>query len=174
MKRFRPHFTALGLALIVSGCARDRSHRMALSSPAFKASGAIPKRHTCAGENLSPPLEWRGVPPATRSFAFVVDDPDADGFTHWTVFNLAPELTALPEGARPGAVSQTTREGSNDFGSVGYGGPCPPFGRHRYSFRLYALDVPSISPTPPTKARLRATIEGHILAEAELIGAFER
>jgi Raf kinase inhibitor-like YbhB/YbcL family protein len=160
--------------LLAASCGRDLSHGMTLSSPAFQAGSPIPKRHSCDGGDFSPPLSWSGVPAGTRSFAVVVDDPDANGFTHWLLFNLPASTASLDEGLKPGALPAGAAEGSNDFGSIGYRGPCPPSGTHRYSHRLYALDVASLSPPPPTKERFEASVESHLLARAELIGTYRR
>ena len=165
----------LSAALVLAtSCSRDLSHGMTLSSSAFHAGTAIPKRHTCAGEDLSPPLSWTGVPAGTRSFAMVVDDPDASGFTHWLLFNIPASTAFLAEGIKPGTLPAGAAEGSNDFGSIGYRGPCPPSGTHRYSHRVYALDVASLGPSPPTKERFEASIKTHELARAELIGTYQR
>lgn len=158
--------------LLATSCNRDPSHGMTLSSSAFQAGTAIPKRHSCDGGDVSPPLSWSGAPAGTRSFAVVVDDPDASGFTHWLLLNLPASATSLGEGLKSGALPAGAVEGSNDFGSIGYRGPCPPSGTHRYSHRLYALDVASLSPPPPTKERFEASIKTHVLARAELVGTY--
>ena len=159
---------------LATSCSRDPSHGMTLSSSAFSAGAAIPKQHTCDGGDVSPPLAWLGVPSGTRSFAVVVDDPDASGFTHWLVFNIPASTASLAEGLKPGTLPAGAAEGSNDFGTIGYRGPCPPAGTHRYSHRVYALDVPSVSPPPPTKERFEASIKTHVLAQAKLIGTYRR
>jgi Raf kinase inhibitor-like YbhB/YbcL family protein len=142
-----------------------------LQSSAFEHGEPIPRRHTCEGEDLSPPLAWSGVPEGTRSLALVVDDPDAPvgTFTHWLAWGLAPGAPGLGEGE----AAQV--EGRNDFGATGYRGPCPPSGhRHRYFFRLYALDSdPDLRPGA-SKPDLERALEGHTLAVAELIGTYER
>lgn len=168
---------ALLLPLLVfaaPACARDKSHGMALGSPAFAPGAAIPKKHTCDGENVSPPLAWSGVPAGVRSFAVVCDDPDARRFTHWVLFNVPADAASLAEGVRTGHLPAGAAEGRNDFEGVGWGGPCPPGGEHRYEFRLYALDVPSLALTAPTKQQLENAIEGHVLAEAKLTGTYRR
>ena len=159
---------------LAMSCSRDLSHGMTLSSSAFGAGAAIPKRHTCDGGNFSPPLSWSGVPAGTRSFAVVVDDPDARGFTHWLLFNIPASTVSLAEGLKPGTLPTGAAESSNDFGSIGYRGPCPPSGTHRYSHRLYALDVASISPRPATKESFEVSIKAHVLAQTELIGTYQR
>ena len=162
------------LLLLVASCGRDLSHGMTLSSSAFPAGAGIPKNHTCDGGDVSPPLSWSGAPAGTRSFALVVDDPDASGFTHWLLVNIPASTTSLGEGLKSGALPAGAVEGSNDFGSIGYRGPCPPSGTHRYSHRLYALDVASLSPPPPTKERFEESIKTHVLARAELVGTYRR
>jgi hypothetical protein len=144
----------------------------ALESSAFENAQAIPSRHSCEGEDLSPPLRWSNVPEGTRSLALVVDDPDApDGvFTHWIAWGLDPGADGLGEGeAAPG-------EGQNDFGTTGYRGPCPPpgHGRHRYVFRIYALDAEPELAAGAAKDELEQAIEGHVLTTAELVGTYER
>jgi Raf kinase inhibitor-like YbhB/YbcL family protein len=141
-------------------------------SSAFEYGGPIPRRHSCEGEDLSPPLSWSGAPEGTRSLALVVDDPDAPGgsFTHWLGWGLDPGAQGLGEG------DAAPVEGRNDFGTGGYRGPCPPpgHGRHRYSFRLYALDSDPDLPPNAGKPELERTLEGHTVATAELIGTYER
>jgi Raf kinase inhibitor-like YbhB/YbcL family protein len=144
----------------------------ALESSAFQNAQAIPSRHSCEGDDVSPPLRWSNVPEGTRSLALVVDDPDAPGgvFTHWIVWGLDPAAEGLGEG-EPAPL-----EGRNDFATSGYRGPCPPpgHGRHRYVFRLYALDADPELDAGGTKAELERAIEGHVLTIAELVGTFER
>ena len=144
----------------------------ALQSGAFEHGGPIPGRHSCEGEDLSPPLYWSGAPDGTRSLALVVDDPDAPAgtFTHWLGWGLDPGAEGLGEG------EAAPVEGRNDFGTSGYRGPCPPpgHGPHRYFFRLYALDSdPNLRPGAD-KRELERALEGHTVAEAELIGTYER
>jgi Raf kinase inhibitor-like YbhB/YbcL family protein len=144
----------------------------ALQSSAFDHGGPIPRRHSREGEDLSPPLSWSGATEGTRSLALVVDDPDAPAgtFTHWLGWALDPDAKGLDEG------EAAPVEGRNDFNTSGYRGPCPPpgHGRHRYSFRLYALDSePDLRPDAG-KRELERTLEGHTLATAEPIGAYER
>lgn len=152
---------------------------MTLSSAAFAADGMIPAKNTCDGQNLSPALSWDEPPAETKSLAVVVTDPDAAGKTHWLLYDLPPDLRQLPEGvpANP-LLSQGGTHGKSDFGKFGYGGPCLPdetvSGSHRYVFRLYALDKfldlpPGASPIEVSKA-----MEGHTLAQAELIGRYRR
>jgi len=143
-----------------------------LESSVFDNAQAIPSRHSCEGEDVSPPLRWTNVPEGTRSLALVVDDPDAPGgvFTHWTAWGLDPAAGELGEG------EPAPSEGRNDFGNTGYRGPCPPpgHGRHRYVFRLYALDTELELGAGAAKAELEQAIEGHVLTTAELVGTYER
>jgi Raf kinase inhibitor-like YbhB/YbcL family protein len=144
----------------------------ALESSAFEHAQAIPSRHSCEGEDVSPPLRWSNMPEGTRSLALIVDDPDAPGgvFTHWLAWGLDPAAEGLGEG------ESAPREGRNDFGTSGYRGPCPPpgHGRHRYVFRLYALDTQLELPAGAAKAELEQAIEGRVLTTAELVGTYER
>ena len=149
-----------------------------LTSTAFAEGGAIPKRHTCEGEDVSPPLAWSGAPLGTKTFALIVDDPDAPDpkapkrtWVHWVLYDMPPAATALPEG---GALPAGTRQGRNDWGRTGYGGPCPPIGRHRYFHKLYALDAALGDVGEPTKAALEKAMAGHVLAEAAIIGTYEK
>lgn len=144
----------------------------ALSSDAFAEGAAIPSRHSCDGENTSPPLDWSDVPEGTRSLALVVDDPDAPvgTFTHWLAWGIDPASTGLAEGQSAPA------EGRNDFGVGRWSGPCPPpgHGRHRYFFRLHALDAELDLKPGVSKDDLEAALEGHVLGVAELVGGYER
>jgi Raf kinase inhibitor-like YbhB/YbcL family protein len=144
----------------------------AFETSAFENAHAIPRRHTCEGEDVSPPLRWTNVPEGTRSLALVVDDPDAPSgvFTHWIAWGLDPAAEGLSEG------EPAPYEGRNDFGTAGYRGPCPPpgHGRHRYVFRLYALDADLELGAGVAKAALEQAIEGHVLTIAELVGTYER
>lgn len=143
-----------------------------ISSPLFADRGAIPPRYTCDGTDDNPPLSIENVPAAAKSLALVVDDPDAPGKTwvHWVVWKIAPNTREIREGTLPkGAV-----QGTNDFGKRRYGGPCPPSGRHRYFFRLYALDDAVDPGQGATKARLEAAMKGHVVGKAELVGVYRR
>jgi Raf kinase inhibitor-like YbhB/YbcL family protein len=145
---------------------------MALTSTAFGHGQEIPRRHTCDGDDLSPPLAWRGQPPQTQSLALVVDDPDAPSgtFTHWLAWGVDPATSELPEG------EAAPTEGRNDFGSNGYRGPCPPpgHGPHRYIFRLHALDAELGLDYGADKPQLEQALTGHVLATAELRGTYAR
>jgi Raf kinase inhibitor-like YbhB/YbcL family protein len=149
-----------------------------LTSPAFAEGAPIPSLHTCDGRDLSPGLQWRDVPPGTKSLALVADDPDAPAGTwvHWILFNLPPGITELPEGVPASAtLANGARQGTNDFRRLGYGGPCPPRGNpHRYCFRLYALDTELSLPSGATKRDLVRAMEAHILAQGQLMGTYKR
>jgi Raf kinase inhibitor-like YbhB/YbcL family protein len=145
---------------------------MTLTSTAFGDGAAIPRRHACEGDDLSPPLTWVGAPAQTRSFALIVDDPDAPAgtFVHWVAWGIAPDARALAEGER------ARMEGRNGFGTIGYRGPCPPRGdgAHRYFFHLHALDVEIALRAGAGADDLLEAIAGHVLASGELIGRYER
>ena len=150
-----------------------------LTSPAFADGGMIPKAYTCDGEDRSPHLAWTGVPPRARSLALICDDPDAPlgTWSHWVLFNLAPEVASLREGlARDDPVGleagTTARQGKNDFGKTGYGGPCPPSGTHRYRFRIFALDAMLELKAGATRNSLLKAVEGHVLAHGLLTGKY--
>jgi Raf kinase inhibitor-like YbhB/YbcL family protein len=161
--------------------AEKQTRPMSLSSPAFANEGAIPKAYTCDGKDISPPLGWSGVPSGTKSLALIVDDPDAPDPTapkmtwvHWVLYNLPPAATGLAGAVRPQDLPPGTGEGLNDWKRTGYGGPCPPIGRHRYFHKLYALDVVLAELDQPTAADLQSAMEGHILSRAQLIGTYQR
>jgi Raf kinase inhibitor-like YbhB/YbcL family protein len=149
-----------------------------LVSPAFESDSRIPTRYTCESRNVSPPLEWGWAPIRTESFALIMDDPDAPvgAWVHWVIYNIPADAAGLPEGvSREAESSEGIRQGTNGFGEIGYGGPCPPPGpEHRYVFRLYALDAMLDLPPGATKEELLAAIEHHVLARAKLVGRYER
>jgi Raf kinase inhibitor-like YbhB/YbcL family protein len=152
-----------------------------LASPAFAPRGAIPKRHTCDGEDVSPPLAWTGAPAATKSFALVVDDPDAPDpaapkvvWVHWVLYDLPATCAILPAGLAAKDLPPGTREGHNDWKQAGWRGPCPPIGRHRYFHKLYALDIVLPDLHRPTRAALERAMAGHVLAQTELVGTYQR
>ncbi|HRP74184.1 MAG TPA: YbhB/YbcL family Raf kinase inhibitor-like protein [Rhodocyclaceae bacterium] len=154
---------------------------MQLTSPAFSHNGEIPARHTCDDANVSPALSWMDVPEGTQSIALVVDDPDAPDpaaprmvWVHWVLYNLPTHVSGLAEGIAPGALPNGTLHGLNDWKRTGYGGPCPPIGRHRYFHKLYALDVTLPDLGHPTKAQLEEAMKEHVLGKAELIGTYQR
>ena len=149
-----------------------------LKSPDFTASGNIPKQFTCEGANISPALKWNAPPAATQSFVLIADDPDAPVGTwvHWVVFDLPANLRALPQNfPKNEQLADGSRQGRNDFGKIGYGGPCPPPGKpHRYFFKLYALDAKLNLMPGATKKDVERAMQGHILAQGEYIGRFSR
>ncbi len=154
---------------------------LTLTSSAFQHGGAIPPRYTCDGQDVSPPLAWHSVPAAARSLVLIVDDPDAPDpkaprmtWVHWLLYNLPPSVSALPEAVASGQLPAGTREGVNDWHRTGYGGPCPPVGRHRYFHKLYALDCVLPDLGRPNKVALERAMAGHVLAHAELLGTYER
>jgi Raf kinase inhibitor-like YbhB/YbcL family protein len=154
---------------------------LTLTSPAFTEGGEIPARYTCEGDDISPPLAWSAPPDGTQSLALIVDDPDAPDpkapkmtWVHWVLYNLPPAAGSLPEGMGPDALPAGTREGLNDWKRPGYGGPCPPVGRHSYFHKLYALDTVLPDLGRVTKARLEQAMGGHVLAHTELIGTYEK
>lgn len=148
---------------------------MQLRSSAYRDRESMPMRYTADGEDLSPPLAWSDVPPNARSLALVVDDPDAQRtWTHWVVLDLPAASGSMNEGASRHALPEGAREGRNDFQKVGWGGPAPPHGRHRYVHKLYALDCALPQLLHPSKAELEQAMRGHVLAQAELIGTYAR
>ena len=153
---------------------------MTLTSPAFEQGGQIPSKYTCEGDDISPPLAWDGVPEGTKSLVLIIDDPDAPDpkapqlvWVHWIVYNIPPDTKGLPENASKAGLPQGTALGLNDFKKVGYGGPCPPIGRHRYFHKLYALDV-TLDLTRASKPEIELAMKGHVLADAELIGTYQK
>lgn len=184
----------VALALVLSSCGsrdgsevspvEERIRTIRLESTAFPEGGMIPRKYTCDGEDVSPPLAWSNVPEAARSLVLICDDPDAPAgtWTHWVLFNLPAEVTALSERLPPegdvqvasGGAEHAARQGRNDFGKLGYGGPCPPSGTHRYYFRLCALDTTlSLKPGASRKQVLGA-MEGHVLAQGQVMGRYAR
>jgi Raf kinase inhibitor-like YbhB/YbcL family protein len=159
-------------------CASARGTTLQLTSPAFRANDRIPPVHTCDGNDTSPPLAWSGAPSGTKSFALILADPDAPGrtFYHWAIFDIAATATVLGAGTRKSELVDGARQATNDFGRVGYGGPCPPPGRpHHYRFRLLALDVDRLD--VPSRARcidVERRAEPHRLAEATLTAIYGR
>ncbi|MDW8326466.1 MAG: YbhB/YbcL family Raf kinase inhibitor-like protein [Anaerolineales bacterium] len=149
-----------------------------LTSAAFTEGSPIPAQYTCDGRDVSPPLRWSGAPEGVRSFALIADDPDAPAGTwvHWVLYNLPANTIELPEGIPPTeSVAGGGRQGRNDFGRLGYGGPCPPRGKpHRYFFKLYALDTMLDLPARATKQDVERAMRGHILAEGQLMGTYQR
>jgi Raf kinase inhibitor-like YbhB/YbcL family protein len=175
----RPGFTVFLSWLLALAGADARA--MNLASSSFSPQGEIPSRHTCEGQDASPALSWSGLPPGTKSLALIVDDPDAPDpsapqttWVHWVVYNIPPAANGLPEGARAHDLPAGAHEGRNDWQSSGYRGPCPPIGRHRYFHKLYALDVVLADLGMPTKSALEQAMKGHVLAQADLVGTYQK
>ncbi|WP_244532974.1 YbhB/YbcL family Raf kinase inhibitor-like protein [Geitlerinema sp. PCC 9228] len=150
---------------------------MELTSRAFSANQQIPSKYTCDGDDISPPLSWSEPPAGTQSFALICDDPDAPvgTFVHWVWFNIPADTRQLPESiANEANPSVGGIQGKNNFGKLGYGGPCPPGGNHRYFFKLYALDTQLSLEAGANKSQVVEAMEGHILANAELVGRYQR
>ena len=154
---------------------------LTLTSPAFANGHEIPSDYTCEGADISPALAWSGVPAGTKSLALIVDDPDAPDpaapkmtWVHWVLYNIPADATRLAEAIEPEGLPAGTREGKNDWKRTGYGGPCPPIGRHRYFFKLFALDAILPDLKTPTKAELEKAMQGHILEKTEVLGLYQK
>jgi len=154
---------------------------LSLKSIAFENGANIPGQYSCQGDDISPPLGWENVPETAKSLALIVDDPDAPDpkaprmtWVHWLLYNIPPDTTGLVEYMTTDKLPARTREGLNDWKRTGYGGPCPPIGRHRYFFKLYALDTVLDDLNNPAKAGLEAAMQGHIIAQAELMGTYQQ
>jgi Raf kinase inhibitor-like YbhB/YbcL family protein len=153
---------------------------MKITSPAFPHQGEIPRKYTCEGDDTAPPLSWSGVPRDARTLALIMDDPDAPDpaapkvtWVHWVLYDIPAQAAGLPEGGKQ-QLPPGTREGMNSWNRTGYGGPCPPVGRHRYFFKLYALDTALTDLRSPSKQALEKAMHGHELAHAELIGTYRK
>ena len=169
------------LAVMLAGCRAESSQKtvegetdmsIQITSPAFSEGGSIPDQYTCDGRDISPQLDWSGIPDGTQSLALIADDPDAPlgTWVHWVLYDLSPGLTGLPD-----AVSGAGTQGKNDFRKLTYGGPCPPKGpAHRYYFKLYALDTLLNLKEGASKAEIEKAIQGHILALGQLMGKYGR
>jgi Raf kinase inhibitor-like YbhB/YbcL family protein len=154
---------------------------LSLVSADFDAGGNIPAIHTCDGTDTAPALSWSGAPPATKSFVLIIDDPDAPDpaapkttWVHWVLYNIPVSAASLPSSIRGTDLPPGTRTGLNDWKKSAYGGPCPPTGRHRYVHKLYALDVVLPDLGHPTKAELEQAMNGHVLAQGQLIGTYQK
>ena len=154
---------------------------LTITSSSFLHNGIIPARHTCEGSDISPALTWTNIPDGTKSLVLIVDDPDAPDpaapkmtWVHWVLYNLPPNINGLPEGVKAGNLPSGTLQGINDWSRTGYGGPCPPVGSHRYFHKLYALNTILPDVKNSTKAILEKTMQGHVIAQAELIGRYQR
>jgi len=181
MKRWSFIVQILLISLIVSADAKEVNPIMKLTSPSFENQGEIPKKYTCDGEDNPPALTWSDVPEGTKSFALIVDDPDAPDpanprmtWVHWVMYNIPATIRSLPEGVKEKDLLKGTLQGLNDWEKTGYGGPCPPVGKHRYFHKLYALDIVLPDLKQPTKAKLEKAMEGHVLSKAELVGLYQR
>jgi Raf kinase inhibitor-like YbhB/YbcL family protein len=190
MARLHPIVLGLSLALstsAVTACVRQapaaetkpKALDMKIESPAFTDGERIPTQYTCEGEDISPPLSWSNLPARTKSLALIVDDPDAPDpkapqrtWVHWVVYDIPPDAGGVPEAVTE--LPHGAHQGRNDWGRIGYGGPCPPIGEHRYFHKLYALDAVLGELAEPTKAELERAMTGHILAEAQLIGTYQK
>jgi Raf kinase inhibitor-like YbhB/YbcL family protein len=168
-------------AMSTDTSSRRQTVSLEVTSSAFKQGGVIPARYTCEGDDASPPIAWNGAPSRTQSLAMIVDDPDAPDpakpqrvYVHWVIYGISPTTTSLPENASKKGMPAGAQQGKNDFGKQQYGGPCPPIGRHRYFFKLYALDTQPTFVSAPTKADLLAAMEGHIIAQGELMGTYQK
>jgi Raf kinase inhibitor-like YbhB/YbcL family protein len=157
------------------------SAALELRSPSFSAMGEIPRRHTCEGKDVSPELRWSGVPDGASSLVLIVDDPDAPDpaaprmtWVHWVLYDIPPDATGLPEAVSEAELPPGTKQGTNGWKRIGYGGPCPPIGRHRYFHKLYALDSTLGDVGEPTKAELERAMHGKVLEQAELVGTYQK
>ena len=172
------HGLVLSILMAPTLAPGQQASKMELKTSSFEPSGFIPKRFTCEGENVAPEVEWRNPPAGTQSYAIIEDDPDAPSgtFVHWVVYNVPAKYTRISEGMlKNDAMTPGIRQGTNDFSSIGYSGPCPPPGKaHRYFIRLYALDTTTSLHPAATREELDAAMQGHILARAELMGRFKR
>jgi len=160
-----------------SGAVGGKEMELKVTSSAFVEGGLIPPRYTCDGADISPPLRWDAVPEGTKSIALISDDPDAPMGTwvHWVLFNLPPDTKELAENIPPNkTLPNGAKQGTSDFGRIGYGGPCPPSGTHRYFFKIYALDAVIDLPAGARKQQLVKAMEGHILGQGQLIGKYKR
>jgi Raf kinase inhibitor-like YbhB/YbcL family protein len=176
---------AKALVLMLGSCVlsmggADAAMSLTLTSSAFKSGAPIPSLYTCEGKDISPPLAWEGAPAGTKSLALIVDDPDAPDpkapkrvWVHWLLYNIPPDASALAEDADKGGLPTGTVRGVADSRKAAYGGPCPPIGRHRYFHKLYALDT-TLDVAQATKAEIEAAMKGHVLAQAELIGTYQK
>jgi Raf kinase inhibitor-like protein, YbhB/YbcL family len=180
----RPVFISL-IALVFNTTAilaeGEQTMTMVIKSPDFVDQGEIHKKFTCDGNDMSPALNWSGLPPRTKSLALIVDDPDAPDpakpkmtWVHWLLYNIPPTVSRLAQAVAVHDLPTTTQQGKNDWKQTGYRGPCPPIGRHRYFHKLYALDIELPDLHQPNKAQLEEAMAGHVLERAELIGTYQR
>lgn len=183
--RAAARWAALSLNVMVLAAAgvaaKEATMTFKISSPAFAGNASIPAKYTCEGDDVSPPLEWSGVPAGTKSLVLIVDDPDAPDpaaprmtWVHWVAYDIPADATGLGEDANANGVPAGTKLGLNDWKRADYGGPCPPIGRHRYFFKLYALGTTLKDLGKATKADVVAAMKGHVLAEAQIIGTYQK
>ncbi|HET9718108.1 MAG TPA: YbhB/YbcL family Raf kinase inhibitor-like protein [Pseudolabrys sp.] len=182
MKHISPYRTS-GLILFATALltvSPNAAAALTLTSPAFRQNEPIPSKYTCEGENISPPLAWKDVPRGTKSLVLMIADPDAPDpkapkmvWVHWVVYNIPPDVESLPENAGKAGLPRGVSLGANDFKRKGYGGPCPPIGRHRYFHHLYALDI-TLDLQNATKSQIERAMAGHVLGSAELIGTYQK
>ena len=172
---------ALVAYLCLISFASGQQAPLTIASSAFGQGEPIPWVYTCQGRDISPPLAWSGVPEHAKSLVLIVDDPDAPDpkaprmrWVHWVLYNIPPAAAGLPEDIAPRSLPPETDQGLNDWKRTGYGGPCPPIGRHRYFFTLYALDTKLSGLTAPTRARIQAAMKGHVMEKAVLMGTYEK
>jgi len=172
---------AFAAAAILLAQRAGAENQLVLDSVAFEPNGPIPAKYTCEGDDVSPALRWSGLPSGTKSFALIVDDPDAPDpaaprmtWVHWVLYDVPASAKGLIEAVEANSLPGGAREGRNDWKRTGYGGPCPPIGRHRYFFKLYALDTALGDLGEPSKPRLEKAMTGHILGEARLVGTYQK
>jgi len=179
-ERRHPAHAGAGATMIslAAETGKEATMGIALTSPAFKDGSPIPSRYTCQGEDVSPPLKWGDVPDGTKSLALICDDPDAPMGTwvHWVIYCIPPTARELPQGVPPKeTLPDGSRQGTNDFKRIGYGGPCPPPGKaHRYFFKIYALDTQIDLKPGATKKQLLSAMQGHVIGEGRLMGTYQR
>jgi len=184
MRRLSMILCFIGVFMLVMSTAPAKDKKkegaqmnLTVTSPAFTNEGMIPSKYTCDGRDVSPPLSWSGGPDGTKSYALIADDPDAPAGTwvHWVIYDIPQDTTSLPEAVPAGkTLKNGAVQGTNDFRRYGYGGPCPPGGTHRYYFKVYALDILIGKGPGLTKKQLLNAMEGHILAQGELMGKYSR
>jgi Raf kinase inhibitor-like YbhB/YbcL family protein len=172
-------FAMVSCMAVAAQSGNQKAPAMEITSPAFGNNDAIPTLYTCEGRNVSPPLAWSGVPPNAKSLVLIVDDPDAPDpaapnrtWVHWVVYELPPDSNGIKEASK--TLPRGARAGLNDSGDLGYGGPCPPIGRHRYFHKLYALDITLADLKRPVKGQVEAAMKNHIVGQAELIGTYRK
>jgi Raf kinase inhibitor-like YbhB/YbcL family protein len=165
----------------VDTAARSNAMTLKVTSSAFQQGGSIPSQYTCEGKDISPPIAWSGAPSGGKTIAMIVDDPDAPDpakpqrvYVHWVVYNIPVATGSLPENASKKGMPKGAVQGKNDWGRPEFGGPCPPIGRHRYFFKLYALDTELNGLSAPTKADLEQAMKGHVLDSGELMGTYQK